>query len=520
MAVLSRLLRTDSMAGAVGVYVPAMVLQKVLGLVRMLLLMYFLVESELGLWGIGSMVFTLGAQVLALGGNQALVRYVSHCETRGSIRQFYRLVRSRVTGIILVIGLAAFISAPLLTRQIIVSRAETVAFTFSHQLQACRLAVANAAAMAVYLCVVAFASGMRLYRLVSALEVFYGVLFTAVAAVSLQLSPTGLTVLNAHALSLGVSIVVGVLLLQLALRRADGSTAAAEPRPFGAEPPPSSLPATDLFGRFLWFGLIALIGGLLWQGAGYISFQLINREYGKAVSGVFYVFLLLSQLVAYLANSAWAVIFTHVATRWENRQRQAAAFVLTTAYKAVAVAIMTLGILVVVSAPIWVRAIPDRYAGGRVYLPGMMMFFLALNHLALINILARLHERPLVIALVALAGGVANFLLARLWMPTWGPNGAAWAAGVGMYAGGGAVAASYLLAKRVKLSAGTWIVQALPGLMLPAIWAPAWVVGIAWCVFLAVAAFTPWIFDRSQKEALRYNLRKFTRFVRRAWPRG
>ena len=52
MAILSRLLKVGSIAHSMSVYLPAMVLQKGLGLGRLILLTYLLKDkSEMGHWG-------------------------------------------------------------------------------------------------------------------------------------------------------------------------------------------------------------------------------------------------------------------------------------------------------------------------------------------------------------------------------------------------------------------------------------------------------------------------------------
>jgi hypothetical protein len=74
--------------------------------------------------------------------------------------------------------------------------------------------------------------------------------------------------------------------------------------------------------------------------------------------------------------------------------------------------------------------------GGPGLLGPLLMFFQVLSNLSLVMILSRLHERPIVIALCALAGGAVNALLAYAWLEG-GTLGAARAAGVGLYLGGG-----------------------------------------------------------------------------------
>ena len=96
------------------------------------------------------------------------------------------------------------------------------------------------------------------------------------------------------------------------------------------------------------------------------------------------------------------------------------------------------------------------------------------------------------------AGAIANAVLAALLMPAWGEVGAARAAGVGMFFGGGLVMLIYLLASNTRLHDSTYFVLATPVLLL----LPTWVIGPLWALILPVCVFSPWVFDAKQKKVL------------------
>ena len=68
MSVLSRLLKTGSIAQSMSVYLPATVLQKGLGLGRVVLLTWLISKTEMGFWGLAVMLFTVAAPMVTLGG--------------------------------------------------------------------------------------------------------------------------------------------------------------------------------------------------------------------------------------------------------------------------------------------------------------------------------------------------------------------------------------------------------------------------------------------------------------------
>ncbi len=526
------------MAESLGVYVPAMVLQKGIALGRVLLLTYLLVKAQYGLWGLGMMIFNLASPLLTLGSNQGLIRYVSFYEARGRLREFYRRTRWAILGCAVAMTLVALAGSDLIARYVIASRAAGSLVAYRTQLHICWAALANAMVGGLYHNLLGLLIGMRAYRLVSLVEVAFAVIFTAIAVVTLMVTPTGLALLLAHLVSLILTLTGGGALLHAALsRQREAMAPAAEPRraralivPPGAEdeeisgpvPVSSSSAGEDADGiikspyrRVLRYGLAALAGTVLWNAAGYLSLWLTNRRYGQAEAGVFYVFLQLGQPIVFLANAVWAVVFSHVARIWEADERPAAMLRLETAYKAVVVGMMTLTVVVYAGSPLWVRLLRADYRAGLALLGGLLMFFQVINHLALLSMIAKLHERPILIAAAVLAGAAANLGLAVWWMPLYGPVGAAWAAGVGMYAGGSVVAVAYLLtaqAKRrpptssragardssLRLHPSTYLVMLLPAVLL----LPVGVLGIVWAVLLAAIVFTPLAFPPEQKQVL------------------
>lgn len=509
MPILPRLLKVGSMSESLGVYVPAMLLQKTVALARVLLFAYLLTKVQYGLWGLGMMIFTLAAPLVTLGSSHGLIRYVSLYEARGRLGAFYRRMRLGVLACTLVLTVAALAGSRPITRGLMASRSGGAEVAYCVQLHVCMLALANALVGALYHNMLGFMAGMRTYRMLSAVEVLFALTFTLAGVVALLVEPTGVAILQAHLVALAAAVAVGMALLHVAINR-PSAEAASRRRPGTDEPPvgptvppgaAEKAPADELRGvyrRVLGYGLAALLGTLLWQAAGYVSFWLTSRTYGKADAGVFYLFLLLGQPVVFLANTVWMVLFSHVARLWEVGRRAAAMQRLETAYKAVALATSSLAVLIYVTSPLWVRVLPPVYRPGRELLGGLLMFFTALNHLGLMSMLARLHERPIVIALAALAGGAANVALALWWMPAGAAAGAAWAAGVGMYAGGGAVALIYLAACGERLHGGSYLVLLLPVVLL----LPAGALGPVWAGLLAVAIFSPWVFTRRQKRLL------------------
>lgn len=516
------ILKVGSIAQSISIYVPAMFAQKALGMARLVLLTHLMVREQVGIWSSGVVLFILGSSILCLGANHALTRYVSVYEQRGQLPEFFRRTRLYVLALVLLMaGLVAACSEPLvgaltstgLVGGLSLLREQALAWSI----------LANVVMMALYVTQLSFIYGMRAYRLASVLELLFSVLFSVLALGWVLLIPTGLTLLQAHALAVLGVLLVGDRLLARAVRGAPARddadaedvadlTALAEtedavgvnlPLRRWARQEEVGIASTD-FLKILRFGVVGMLGMFIWQAAMYVSYFMVLYRYGEVSAGGFWVIMQVSQPLTFLANAAWAVVFSHVAKRWESNDPEGAMFVLETAFKAIMIAIVTFTVLLYTTSGLWIRLLAPRYQYGVEYVSGLVTFFLAISNMSMLTILAKLHERPAVIALAAITGAALNGLLAALWMPAWGEVGAARGAGVGMFFGGGLVMLVYLLASGTRLQDSTYFVLATPVLLL----LPTWLAGPLWAVLLPACLLTDRVFNARQKQVLSDSVQK------------
>ena len=540
LPLVERLLKAGTMTDSLGVYVPAMALQRIIGLVRVVVFMHLLASvGEYGLWALGVMIFDLGGQVVTLGSNHGVTRYVSFYEARGQLQVFYRRMRWLIPCVCLVLTALAFLESDAITRVAFVHQKVGPGVGFGRQRLICWAAIGNALVLALYLNMLSFTYGLRAYRLASMVEVCAGVLFMILGTAGLLLVPTGLTILLAHGLAVALTLVAGMVVLHRGLSRIPpGESAKTGPaQPAGqvvldpsvegdqvgatavlsAPDERAAVPrgTADAGLQVFKFGIVVLAGSLVWRGLNYVSFIMTHRAYGEDVSGVFGGLMRFAQPVQFIGGAMFMVVFSHVARRWEIRGRSNAIFVLETAYKVLVMALMSLSIMIYAAAPLWLRILPVDYRlAGAGLIGGQLMFFQAITQLSIMNIIAKLREHPSAIALVAIAGGMTNIALAHWWIPQAGAAGAAWAAGVGMFLGGGAVAVVYMLFSRVKLHFSTYLVLAAPAALL----LPPWAAGLLWAGMLAVAGFTNLLLSRDQKHLVNAYLHGAWKRFRRAPP--
>ncbi len=514
------------------VYLPSMVLQKALGMARVVLFTYLVSKGEMGIWGTGVMMFILGGAVVTLGTHHGMGRYVSLYESRGQLKDFFRRVWLLVFLIVLLVTAVGFLFSGQILKSILLPKLAGQ-LEAGYQWRICFAVLANVGLMGLHLNMISFMYGLRVYRLVSLVEIAFSIVFTGIGLGMVYFDATALMILYAHFIALFLTFLVGMILLWAAVRRISDDSELISQISCGdlemlTEAATESVVSTMPVGesetleepgearglgmmKFLQFGFVGMVGALIWLGAGYVSYFMILRQLGEDSAGVFHVIMRLAQPLLFLATAAWAVIFSHVAKRWESNDRDGAIYTLETSFKAITLMVMTLTILLYVTAPVWIRILQVEYRPGYFCLPGLLTFFMAVSNLTILGIPAKLHERPVVIAIAGLTGGGLNALLAMLWMPTQGIVGAAVAAGVGMYFGGGIVMLVYLLASKTRLHDSTYFLLATPALLL----LPSYIAGPVWGAILPLCIFSPWFFDTTQKRLLKNSASKMLSPFRR-----
>ena len=503
------------MSGALGVYVSASVAVKAVGFLRTLAFVHLLAEAprEYNVWTIGLLVFTLAGTALCLGANQALTRYVSVVQARGELAVFLRRVAGPLAAVPVVLAVPVWLAAGEIASWL-TSAGSAVT---SADVRVVRLAVLNGVLLAMYLQVMGVLYGLRTYRLASVVELSGTVLFTVVAVVWLATTRRGEDLLWGHLACLAVSVAAGAWLTSRAARGegVSPSCLAGVPPARGSETglafssdqssgthnagetPAPHVRASEFWG-LLKFGLPALAGQLAWLGAPFVGYVVVNRRIGGDQAGVFASWMLLAQVAYFAANAAWQVVHSHAARQQED-DAEAAMARLRTSYKALALLWLAASVALYLAEPLWVHVLPAEYRPGRGLLGGLLMLYAAMTQMAILTMIARLMERPAVIAWSAAAGGAVSAVLAWWWTPAHGVGvEAAWAGGVGMLFGGSAAAAAWFALRRVRVGARIYVVLLSPAILL----AGPWLSTVCLLVLAAVAIFTPAIFSREERQEI------------------
>jgi O-antigen/teichoic acid export membrane protein len=531
MAFMHRLYRPAPLAASLGMYVPAVTVQRLLGLARTILFMWMMVGAQFGLWGLGSMVFSLAASVVTLSGFNGIQRYVSYYQVQGRLAEFYRATTGRLTVLAAALTAATLALSPWLARWSMGTVSGDTSVDDAQRLAVFQAAAVNALLMGLYLNMTAWMRALRVYRLMSCADVLYGLLFLALAPAAMLWRPTALTALAAHAASLAIVLAGGTWALRRAVAavaesaieaqavtvaaadmspQADGEPiladlAALHATPASAAPglTPSPSPVdgagtgAGMFPRLLAFSAVSMVGGLIALVQGYVSLWFVQRYHHEEGAALYQAYFVLCQAIPVLASTVWVVVFSHASMHWEQGRRDLARRQLETTFKGVAAVLLTLAVVLYATADAWVVILPTKFRLSRELLPWLLTYFLATANLGYAYVASNLRERPGVSAYTGVAAVAVNALLAAWLVPTGGPLGGAQsaaAAGLACLLAGWV----YVAIARFGASPATWALSFAPLLLLLG----AWPAGLALAGIWVLAAVTPWVFSPGEKQMI------------------
>jgi len=506
------------MGRSVAAYVPIVLVDKACTYGRVILLTWLIGTVQFGVWQLGVMVFSIMAPVATLGASQGVARYVSHYQARGQLRRVYR--RAMIGIVALALGttaLAALAAGPIADG---LAGAGDAGQHYSRpeRLDIVAMALLNGLFMALYLNLQSCIRALRTFRLLAAVDLGYTLTFTALALAGAAWTRSGYAVLTAHAVSLALMVGLGGLAAVRLLRGAAAAEAATTGAPPGPQPAPGR-EAEDLtdthhvpvLRRLLTYGGISMLATLMWQVGNQTSAFFTNRYHSGGDFGLYTAFRQLCQPVWVLSGVIWGLVFSHVASHWERGDRPAAVRMMNLTYKSVVLALTTISVAVLATAPWWQLLLGRSYRlstapAGRdlMMLAGLLMFFQCSANLGMASIAAKLRERPMVVVVMASVGVAANAALAWAWVPAGGVCAAAHAAGWGMWCAC-VVGAAYLLISGFKAHPAVYLLSLSPVILVLPLPAAAAV----WAAVLLVAAVSGWILAPWEKRVLSAYIRSF-----------
>lgn len=422
----SRLFRSRGTADALGIYLPAAVAYRSLGLVRGVILAWLIVPAEYGLLQMALVTVNVLMPLAGLGLNEAVARYVPQYEARGELRAFLRRAWLFAMATTAVLCGLTFAAAGPLTR-LILGSAEAATADGSQRVELTRWAVACVLVLIAYMFLLAAIKGLRMFLAVSLLELAGGVGFTALAVV---LAACGWRSADAVlvafvAVYMLVTAAVGLLLIRHLGRS------------IGQDGPLEGASRSDVPRQMVQFGMWLALAAVLWQIMQHYPMWYLQRTQGPQATAVFAGVRLIAQAILIAAVSVVMVVQATVTRAWEAEGPAAADRKLGLAFKTTGIVMLAGCGALVFAAPIVMRLFPADYGSGVGLVPVLTAFCMVAGCLSFLVIHFTLIEKTRYLFGLWLVGVLANAMFAhRLVRPdmpaTDAMQAAAWAGLLGI----------------------------------------------------------------------------------------
>lgn len=495
----AKLYRSEGLGESLAVYLPVTAVTRVVGLGRVVLLVWLMKQGEFGLLSLSLLLINVAMPVCSLGLNEALARYVPQHEIRGTLRRFV------TSGAMLVVAVAALLTLVValcggpLGKMVFAS---PIAADGSGTIASARLAglvrisAAATFGLILYWLVGAVLRGLRMFKTLSLMELCSALLFAGLAvAATLAGWRQAEVLLQCYLTSLLIPAFVFGLFCARRLPRSD-------------EQPISKSAGTKrvLFGYGIWIAAATV----MWQLVQYWPMWLVNKAGGTEVTAVFAAVRQIGQLVIIAAGALTTVVAAAVTRKWEAEGRTTAEAQLQLAIKAMGLALLVICAGACLAKEWLIKLFPPNYAAGAEILPVLLGSFLMLGMITLLVTWFGLLERTRWVFAVYAVGVGCNALFGWLLIGgvsgcqqiTWSTSlitsgsgnllgAAAW---TGMLAAACAAAMCLMLLRAVgrKMDVGTYLVFCGP-LFLGLRW-PFMLTGVvllivaAWCSAIILTA--------------------------------
>ncbi|MBN2562408.1 MAG: lipopolysaccharide biosynthesis protein [Phycisphaerae bacterium] len=408
----SGLFRSSPFGRALGMYLPATVIFRLINFGRIVLLSWWMTRQQFGLFGIILLVFNVMAPVCSLGLNEAVTRYVPQHEARRSLWSFLK----RSLGLLIVVtavsaGLIIAFSSVLgefFYAQVFADPAVREQFSAGAQHLA-RLSAVVIGLLVVYFYLLAVLKGLRMFAALAMMEVTHGALFLAASVVAILSGHLSARVLAGL---YGVSLAIPILFFGVGLKRVTTRWTVQH----------EAAASDGLVAKLLRFSIWTMLAGGTWQFLVSYPALFLNKVHGHEAAGVFIAVRQIGQFILIGAVAVSTVVMTTVTKTWESQGREAAERQLSLAFRCTGLALLVFCAVIALGKDLVILMFKAEYAPGASILPLQLLFFLIGACLAFLPIHFQLIEKTRHIFWPWAVGVAANVLIA-FWLT--GPSLAA-----------------------------------------------------------------------------------------------
>lgn len=407
------LFRGETLSEALGVYLSATAICRLIGLARNILLTWLMFDaSEFGLFALALVVINVLQPVCSLGLNEAVTRYTPTYETRGMLKGFLRRAVVLVCSVSAAISWALlYVSGTLGDWVFATTGSLSVARTMhSHPTTLMQSSAWCAFTVVIYYLALCVLKGLRMFRAISLMELVSGVVFTALAViVVLNGHGTAVAVVACYMMSMWVALACLALPASLSI-----ASRGEDAEPIHDEP---------VIRRMLAFSLWAAAAAVLWQAMQSYPLWYLNRVHGGGPTGVLGAVRTLTQYVSVASVAVVTVVMTMVTKLWESEGRESADRLLALTFKLTNLLLLTCCVIMSVFRHEVAMLFHPSFRTGAGVIPLSLVSFIIVGNMGFLAIHFNLIEKTRFLFWPWAIGLGGTVLLSFLLVPQSGASG-------------------------------------------------------------------------------------------------
>jgi O-antigen/teichoic acid export membrane protein len=484
--------RRDTFGESLSVYLPAIAVSRLIGLARVVVLTHFMTTNQFGLFQVALLVINLFTPLCSLGLNDAVARYVPQFETDHAVASFVRravflllMVTSAATLIVLITAGAV---GTLLFRTLALDAQTNASVYFATHTGMTRLAALCAFALIAYYFMVSVLKGLRMFRALSLLELFNGVLFTVLAIAAVEAgSDSAVAVVNCYLVATCASVLLFAWPLHRALRLLDDQA--------------TPIVTDRTAGLLIRFGMWTMLAALIGQCFQFYPLWHLHKFHGPSEAGVFAGARNLTQILSIAAYAVMTVVAARVTKTWHAQGRPQADTQFGLAFKMTLLALLAVGIAMNLMSQMFISLLGEQFQSGARLFPPLLLFFQFSVATAFLSIHFQLIEKARLMIWPNVIGLAANILFVFWWARPGSSDPVFAAAMAGAWAAALALASCLLLVRSERRPIHTGQYVLLIGSLVLLASGPAQILaamGIA-----VLITFSHWIMIPEEKSILR-----------------
>jgi O-antigen/teichoic acid export membrane protein len=400
-------LSPDALGAGISIMLLLTVGQRVVGLLRQVLVCRHLAPEDLGRWNLSFSMIILLAPLIVLGLPGTFGRYAEYYRHRGQVRSFFFKTMC-VTGLLTLVGAA--------TLAVTASTSAWLVYSDASQAPLILLLVPTIIAVIAFNTLTEMMSSLRQVKLVAYMRFGHALTFS-LCALALVISYRGST--KALIASYAVASILTCLAAAVPIYRA-----------WHAMSDAAASPTMPIWSKLLpfagWIWLSDLLSNLFAAADRYMMIHLTHSGANEAAAmiGQYHSSRIVPQLFIAVAALVATAILPYLSNDWESGARNRVSNLLQTALKGFAIATTLGGLLLMLMGP-WLfgQVMGGKYAEGLAVLPMTLLyctfyglFFIAQNFLLCC-------EKGGQISIALGIGLLLNVLLNFAMVPLWGLSG-------------------------------------------------------------------------------------------------